>query len=168
MSRLRSALVGWACLLGLLCLLVGACRTNNPDAASQAADEDTTVADAASGDTSTAAADSVDRPDPPPPAPAPGTARLRVEIGACDTSTEPVRCQIQVAEVLGYGSATPPLSTGERTMRLADALLADRDVTALEGSGPHTVVARHAGDRPSVGGAAGEDRPEWTVQSIEQ
>lgn len=154
-------------MLGLLCLLLGACRTNNPDAASGAAEEDTTVADAPAGDTSTAA-DSADRPGPPPPAPAPGTARLRVEIGACDTSTEPVRCQIQVAEVLGYGSATPPLSTSEHTMRLADALLADRDVTALEGSGPHTVVARHAGDRPSVGGADGEDRPEWTVQSIEQ
>jgi hypothetical protein len=168
MSRLRSALVRSACLLGLLCLLVGACRTNNPDAASQAADEDTTVADAAPGDTSTAATDSVDRPTPPPPAPAPGTARVRVEIVSCDGATEPVRCQVRVTKVLGYGSATPPLSTGERTMRLADALLADRDVTTLEGSGPHTVVARHAGDRPSVGEVAGEDRPEWTVQSIEQ
>ena len=167
MVSLRPALVGSACLLGLLCLLVGACRTNNPDAASQDTGEDTTMAEAP-GDTSTAAADSVDRPDPPAPAPAPGTARVRLEIGSCDAATEPVRCQIQVAEVLGYGSATPPLSTGERTMRLADALLADRDVTALEGSGPHTVVARHAGDRPSVGGAAEEDRPEWTVQSIEQ
>ncbi len=156
-------------MLGLLLLLLGACRTDGPDTTTAgAAEEDTTVADAAPGDTSTAAADSADRPDPPPPAPAPGTARLRVEIGACDATTEPVPCQIQVAEVLGYGSATPPLSTGERTMRLADALLADRDVTALEGSGPHTVVARHGGHRPDVGGASGEDRPAWTVQSIER
>lgn len=166
MSSLRPALVGSACLFGLLCLLVGACRTNNPDAASQAADEDTTVADAASGDTSTAAPDSVDRSDPPPPAPAPGTARVRIEIVSCDGTTEPVRCQVRVAEVLGYGSATPPLSTGERTMRLAASLLADRDVRVLEDSGPRTVVVRHS-DRPTLG-EAGEDPPAWTVQSIEQ
>jgi len=165
MVSLRPALVGSACLLGLLCLLVGACRTNNPDAASQDTGEDTTMAEAP-GDTSTAAADSVDRPDPPAPAPAPGTARVRLEIGSCDAATEPVRCQVRVAEVLDYGSATPPLSTGERTVRLAASLLADRDVTALEASGPHTVVVRHS-DRPDIDGA-GEDQPAWTVQSIEQ
>ncbi|PSQ66681.1 MAG: hypothetical protein BRD32_02120 [Bacteroidetes bacterium QH_2_64_74] len=167
MSLLRLSLAGSAGVLGLLLLLFGACRTDGPDTTTAgAADEDTAVAEASPSDTSTAMPDSADRPGPPPPAPAPGTARLRAEIIECDASAEPVRCQVRVITVLAYGSSTPPISSGEHAVRLASSLLDERGVSALEASGPRTVVARHAGDQPDLGQQSGNERPEWTIQSI--
>lgn len=154
-------------MLGLLGVLAGACRTNGPDAASDAADDDTTMTDMTSGDTS-ATSDSVDRRNPPP-APAPGTARVRAEIVSCNAAAAPVRCQLRVDEVLDYGSATPTLSTGERTVGLTSSLLDDRDATALDTLGPRTFVVRHAGDSPNLGEKSGTEKsPEWTIRSIEQ
>ncbi|PSQ73164.1 MAG: hypothetical protein BRD34_02790, partial [Bacteroidetes bacterium QH_6_64_77] len=94
------------------------------------------------------------------------TARLRAEIVECDASAEPVRCQVRVITVLAYGSSTPPINSGEHAVRLASSLLDERGVSALEASGPRTVVARHAGDQPDLGQQSGDERPEWTIQSI--
>ena len=151
-------LIGSTCALGLLCLLLGACRTNGPD---------TTRPDAA-GDTAVAQPDSSIAPIAPPPAPAPGTARVRAAIRSCDTETHPARCQIRVDEVLAYGSSTPPLPAGDHTVRLSPSVLNDRDAAALDGTGPRSVLLRHAGDRPDLGGDdADENRPAWTLQSVE-
>ena len=168
MSRLNPVLFGSICALGLLCLLIGACRTDGPDTTADPAGADTAVANVTASDTSTAMSDSIDRPDPPPPGPAPGTAHVRAEITSCDTASSPVRCQVRVDEVLGYGSATPPLSPGERTMGLASSLLADRSATALDTLGARTFVLKHAGDRPDLGNQSAEETSsEWTIQSIE-
>jgi hypothetical protein len=168
MSRLHPVLFGSICTLGLLCLLIGACRTDGPDTTAEPASADTAVATVPSNDTSTAMSDSVDRPDPPPPGPAPGTAHVRAEITSCDAASSPVRCQVRVEEVLGYGSATPPLSPGERTVGLASSLLADRSVAALDTLGVRTFVLKHAGDRPDLGDQSAEEpSPEWTILSIE-
>lgn len=157
-----------ACLFGLLCLLLGACRTNGPDGTtSESAETDTSRAEAPA-DTSMPPSDSAARLKNPPPAPAPGTARIRAEILSCDAADTPVHCRIRMEEVLDYGSSTPPLSTGERTVRLASSLLEDRDKETLKKLGPHTFVVRHVGDQPEFGGeASGENRPEWTIQSID-
>jgi hypothetical protein len=154
-------LIGSTCALGLLCLLLGACRTNGPDTTTSG--PDTTRPDAASD---AAAA----QPNPPsaPTAPAPGTARVQAEIRSCNTEARPVRCQICVHEVLAYGSSTPPLPTGDRTVRLAPSVLNDRDAATLDGTSPQLIVLRHAGDRPDLGGDdADENRPAWTLQSVE-
>lgn len=124
------------------------------------------MAEASPGDTSTAASDSTERANPPP-APAPGTARVRAEIVACDAAAEPVRCELRVEEVLGYGPSTPPLSTGPQSLALASSLVDTRGGTALDTLGTRTLVLRHAGDRPALGNTSDEDRPEWTIQSIE-
>jgi len=147
-------LIGSTCALGLLCLLLGACRTNGPD---------TTRTDAA-GDTAVAQPDSSIAPTAPPP----GTAHVRAEIQSCTTETHPARCQIHVDEVLAYGSSTPPLSAGDHTVRLSPSVLNDRDAAALDGTGPRSILLRHAGDRPDLGGDdADENRPAWTLQSVE-
>lgn len=167
MPRLRSTLIGSACALGLLCLLLSACRTDGPDTTtSDAAGDDTTMADASS-DTSMASPDSMPGQEPPPP-PAPGTARMRAKITSCDAAAEPVRCQVRIKEVLGYGSATPPLSAGERTVGVASSLLKDRDAATLDTLSTRTVVLRHAGDRPDFGDQPEDEKPPaWTIQSIE-
>lgn len=166
MPHLRSALVGSTCVLSLLCLLLGACRTEGPDTTtSEAVGDDTTMA--AANDTSTAPSDSMPGHEPPPP-PAPGTARVRAEITSCDAAAEPVRCQVRIEEVVGYGSATPPLSTGEQTVGVASSLLDDRDAAALDTLGTRTFVVRHAGDRPEFGDRSEDEKPPaWTIQSIE-
>lgn len=168
MPSVPPLLLRGACLFGLLCLLSGACRTNGPDATtSESAATDTSRAEAPA-DTSTSPADSTARLKNPPPAPSPGTARIRAEILSCDAADTLMRCRIRVEEVLAYGSSTPPLSTGERIMRLASSLLENRDETALKGLDSHPFVVRHAGDRPELGGEPSEEsRPEWTIQSIE-
>jgi len=79
-----------------------------------------------------------------------------------------VRCQVRVEEVLGYGSATPPLSTGEQTTGLASSVLADPDVAALAPLGTRTLVLKYAGDRPNLGDQPDrETSPKWTIQLIE-
>ena len=168
MSRFPPFLFGSICTLGLLCLLIGACRTDGPDTTADPASADTAVATVTSSDTPTTMSDSVDRPDPPPPGPAPGTAHVRAEVTSCDTASSPVRCQVRVDEVIGYGSATPPLSPGEQAMGLASSLLTDRDASALDTLGPRTFVLKHAGDRPDLGEQSAEEpSPEWTILSIE-
>jgi hypothetical protein len=93
---------------------------------------------------------------------------VRVEIRTCDTDAQPPHCQIRVDEVLGYGSSTPPLSTGIHTVRLAPSVLNDKDVTALDRTTSQTVVLRHAGDQPDFGGDnSNGEHPAWTLQSIE-
>ena len=124
------------------------------------------MADAPPSDPSTAAPDSAERSNPPPP-PAPGTARVRAEIVTCNAAAEPVRCEVRVEEVLGYGSATPSLGTGTRPVNLASSLLVDRDVAAFDTLGTRTLILRHAGDRPTLGTSSDEERPEWTIQTIE-
>ena len=152
-------------MLSLLCLLLGACRTEGPDTTTpEAAGDDPTMA--AANDTSTAPSDSMPGHEPPPPAP--GTARVRAEITSCDAAAEPVRCQVRVKEVVGHGSATPPLSTGDQTVGVASSLLDDRDAAALDTLGPRTFVVRHAGDRPEFGDRSEDEKPPaWTIQSIE-
>jgi hypothetical protein len=154
MPRPRPLLIGSTCALGLLCLLLGACRTNGPD---------TTRSDAAA-----APSDASVDPTAPPPAPAPGTARVRAEIRSCTTEARPARCRIRVDEVLAYGSSTPPLPAGDHTVRLSPSVLNDRDAATLDGTGHRSIVVRHAGDRPDFGGDdADENRPAWTLQSME-
>jgi hypothetical protein len=153
----RPTLIGSTCALGLLCLLLVACRTNGPD---------TTRSDAAA-DTAAAPSDASVAPTAPPPAPAPGTARVRAEIQSCTPEAQPARCRIRVAEVLAYGSSTPPLPAGDHAVRLSPSVLNDRDATTLDGTGPRSILLRHAGDRPDFGGADDEERPAWTLQSME-
>lgn len=158
MFLLRFSVVASACALGVLCLTAESCRNDASNA---------TAADSADADTTVAESDSTDRQNPPPP-PAPGTARVRAEIRSCNSDAEPVRCRVRVAEVLGYGSATPPLGTGEHTVRLASALLKNRTLKGLEALGPKTYVLRHAGPQPEIGDASeSETQPKWTIQSIE-
>lgn len=168
MPTLRSVLVGTIGTFGLLCLLIGACRTNGPDTTADSTEADTAAA-ATAEDTSSTSPDSVDRPDPPSPAPAPGTARVRAETVSCDTATTPVHCRIRVDEVLEYGSATPPLNTGERTVALASSVLDGRDeTTAIDTLGRRTFVLQHVGDQPTIGDQSGDqEAPAWTLQSIE-
>lgn len=168
MPCLRPPLLRTICTLGLLCLLIGACRTDGPETtASETAGADTTRTET-TGDTAATPSDSSVDPTAPPPAPAPGTARVRVEIRTCDTDVQPAHCQIRVDEVLGYGSSTPPLSTGDHTVRLSPSVLDDGDTTALGETNPQTVVLRHAGDQPDFGGDdSNEEQPAWTLQSIE-
>lgn len=154
-------LIGSTCALGLLCLLLGACRTNGPDTTTSGPDP--TRTDAA-GDTAAAQPDSSIAPTAPPP----GTARVRAEIRSCNTETRPVHCQIRVDEVLAYGSSTPPLPAGNHTVRLSPSVRNDRDAATLDGTGPRSILLRHVGDRPTFGGDdADENRPAWTLQSVE-
>ncbi|MFB6278958.1 MAG: hypothetical protein ABEK75_05595 [Salinibacter sp.] len=165
MPRPRPMLIGSTCALGLLCLLLGACRTNGPDTTTSG--PDTTRPDA-TADTAAAPSDASVDPTAPPPAPAPGTARVRAEIRSCTTEGQPARCRIRVDEVLAYGSSTPPLPTGDHTVRLSPSVLNDRDAATLDGTGPRPITLRHAGDRPDLGGDdADENRPAWTLQSME-
>ncbi|MFB6271819.1 MAG: hypothetical protein ABEL51_02885 [Salinibacter sp.] len=160
MPRLSAPLVGRVLALGLLCALLGACGTDGPETTTSQQNEDTA---AASADSATADADTLSGPQTPPP----GTARIRATIATCDAAADPVRCEVRVEEVLGYGSATPPLSTGTHTVAVASSLLTARDATTLATLGPRTFVVQHAGDRPNLGEHADDTRPEWTIQSIE-
>lgn len=167
MPHVPPTLLRRACLFGLLCLLSSACRTNDATT-SGPAETDTSRAEAPA-DTSTPPSDSAARLKNPSPAPSPGTARIRAEILSCDAVPPPMHCRIRVEEVLEYGSSTPPLSTGQRTMRLASSLLEDPGKEPLEKLGPHPFVVRHAGDQPDLEGETSEEkRPEWTLQSIEE
>lgn len=165
----RPILFGSACTLGLLCLLLGGCRTDGPDTTTrEAAETDTTRTDA-TDDTAVAPPDSSVGSTAPRPAPAPGTARVRAELRSCNTEAQPARCEIRVDEVLGYGSSTPPLSSGDHTVRMASSGLNDRDDAALDGPGLKTIILRHAGDQPDFGGdSSDEKRFAWTLQSIEE
>jgi hypothetical protein len=159
----RSLLAKVACVLGLVCLLLGACGTDGPETtASQPADDTTT----ASVDSSTTIDDPTTKPETTP-APAPGTAQIRAAITTCDTTAAPVRCEMHVEEVLGYGSATPPLGTGDRSMALAPSLLDDRDIATIEALGPRTFVVRHAGDQPDFEKQPDDTKSAWTIQSLE-
>ena len=166
MPRLRLILVRSTCALGVLCLLLGACRTDGPTTTTNDPSGDDTTKANASGDTSIASPDSTPKPDPPPPAPAPGTAQIRAEITSCDTSATPNHCQVRVEEVLGYGSTTPPLSTGMHTVGLASSLLDTQDAAALDTLGLRTLIVRHAGKQPNLNEHSEAEPPEWTIQSI--
>jgi len=168
----------WGVVLGLALIAVigmgaGGCRGSKPDAAAEQAGPDTTARDATSPDTTTsdamADADSNEgRPGPIPHGPTPGTVRVRATITSCDTTTSPVQCGLQIEKILSYGSSTPTVSKGVRTVQLASGLLETRTVDALT-STSHIFVLRHAGPQPEMGREEGEEaRVEWTAQSIEK
>lgn len=124
----------------------------------------TTDADSTARDTT--AADSSSRPGAIPPGPAPGTVRVRASLASCDTARTPVHCQLRIEEVLAYGSSTPVIGTGERTVRLSAALLSGRSVDEVEGRS-YEYVLRHIGERQAVREGEEKTAPaEWTIRGI--
>lgn len=176
---LRTSL-GLASALLLFCTLGGGCQGPSPEEASSGAGGDTvgvdtTEVDSSTGDTSAADTSTTDTSttgpiggDPPPPAPPPGTARVRGTVVSCDTTARPSRCRIRIETVVGYGSATPPLGTGERTIVLDLDRLRGITVDSLTAAGERILVLNHAGDRPTFDEEDGDDRLMWTLDAVEQ
>jgi hypothetical protein len=164
--RVRAGLL----LLGVICVIIG-CRGSEPERASEQTVADTTswegaVVDSSGQDTTGAESDSVRRPGPVPPGPAPGTVRVRAVVASCDTTSNPTHCQLRIEEVLAYGSSTPPIGTGERSVHFSEGLLSERAVDDLTATS-HVYVLHHVGDRPRVRKGGGERRVEWTARSID-
>lgn len=173
MSRRFRSYTG-TCVLFLLCMLAGCRGSGSSPNAEDTPDSttDTTVTspdavDTSRADTATASTDENTPPSSTPPGPAPGTAHVRAIVPSCDTKEASPQCQIQIRKVLGYGSATPPLSRGERVVRLLPQLLTDWRIDSLAAEGPHTLVLRHAGDQPAIQEPSDENRPEWTIESVQ-
>lgn len=189
------SILGVVSALLVLCTVGGGCQGPSPDGGSSgvggtAATVDTTAAasgtDSAATDTSRADTSVIAAPpadtseadtsagdgplggDPPPPAPPPGTARVRGSVVSCDTTAQPARCRIRVETVVGYGAATPPLGSGERTVAVDSDHVGDHPVESLSSLGEQILVLRHAGDQPTFDETEESDRLEWTLDAIEQ
>lgn len=164
----RSLSAGLVVLLAIS-VVAGGCQGGEPTSGSEQTVSDTMTAettDVDSTDRDTTAADSASRSGAIAPGPAPGTVRVRASVASCDTTRTPVHCQLQITEVLAYGSSTPVIGTGERTVRVSTALLSDRPVDELKGNS-YEYVLRHRGDQQAV--REGEERTaptEWGVRSI--
>lgn len=166
----RRRIHAWLILFGTICVVVG-CRGSEPERVPEHPNADTTTGKAAvdsSGqDTTSAEPDTVKRPGPVPPGPAPGTARVRAVVTSCDTTGTVTHCQLRIDEVLAYGSATPPIGAGERTVRFSSGLLDDRTLADLTKES-RVYVLHHAGDRPVARDSAERESPiEWTARSVE-
>jgi hypothetical protein len=167
----------WGVVVGLALLAMlgtgaGGCQGSKPEATAEQTGPDTAASDAMHSDTTAsdtmADADSNDgRPGPIAPGPAPGTVRVEAVVESCDTTASPVQCRLQIEKILGYGSSTPTLSKGMRTVRFASGLLEEQAVDALR-STSHIFVLSHAGPQPEMGAEEGQARIEWTAQSVEQ
>lgn len=161
----------WLALALAICVIAG-CRGSEPERATGQSDVDTTTEEAAavdssSQDTASAESDTVRRPGPVPPGPAPGTVRVRAVVASCDTTGRLAQCRLRIDEVLAYGSSTPVIGPGERTVRFSEALLSGQAIDDLTAAS-HVYVLHHVGDRPRVGKDQGEEeRIEWTARSID-
>lgn len=155
-------------VFGVVSLAMTGCRGSGETNGTTEQGGSDTTAIVETGDTthsadSTSDSTEVERPQPPPPAPAPGTAEIQATVLSVDTTGSTALCTIRIEKVLGYGSSTPPLSTGERTVGLFPGIVQD-DLTVIES---RTMVLQHSGDQRLQGNRAGEeDRLEWSIQSI--
>ena len=167
--RIRVGLI----VLAAVCVIGAGCRESGPERAAGQTEADTmssaetSESDSTVRDTSGTDSDTVRRPGPIPPGPAPGTVRVRAVVASCDTTTTPAQCRLQIEEVLAYGSSTPPISSGERTVRLSETFLSRRTLDDLR-EDPRIYILHHAGDRPVAAEDDAEDeRIEWTARSID-
>lgn len=110
-------------------------------------------------------ADTVDslQRDDVAPGPAPGTARARVTVQDCEQHTDDYQCQIEIREVIAYGSSTPVLEAGSIVeVRIPDGEAALRGSEELDEETEVEVTLSHE-ERPAM-----EEAPTsaWRLEAI--
>lgn len=168
MSLLRLCLI---IVGGLLVLGAGlGCQGSESVPAPDVSSPDTvgnggSVADTATSDTTDEAANG---PSSLPPGPAPGTVRVRATVASCDTTATPPHCRIGIEEVLAYGSGTPPIGSGEQSVRVRPPL-PDRLREERAKEAPLLLVLRHSGDRPVRNDEPPAKPPlDWILHAVER
>lgn len=128
-------------------LILGGCSTSKNES-----DNETPMKSVASDTT-----DSL--PPPPGPGLAPGTAKIR---GTFIESTDSTRLDIKVEEVLGYGSATPPIAVGD-TLTVRISAKAKHTLDYIRELTSFITIISHQ-QAPDLG--RNNQRASWSMQNL--
>lgn len=99
--------------------------------------------------------------------PAPETVHVRAAFLSCAEDEAPVACRIHIDEVLGYGSATPPVGTGERSIHVPRVALSEsHSLSELLSVPPQHLVLHHDDPQLQLPNNGQESGPRWRLVSI--